>query len=501
MVRTRRSHAGRPAAREREAAADRRVVAVLVGVQLTAALGFHAAMAHVVAHLRFDLGLLAGTIGLVLGVRLVVQYGLYLPVGALTDLIGPAPAGLLACVLRAAGFALLGAAEGVAGLLVSAVLLGAGGALFHPANRSLLAGVAPVTRSRAFAAYTVTGQLAAVAGPPIGLLLTAGALGGLLSPPAPAGSDEPVGSGELIGLGGGLPGAAGPEGGFGVLAGVAAVAWIAAAVLFALLHRLQVPATGTPVPGTPVPGTPVPGTPVPGTPVSGTPVSGTPVSGTPVSGRGAIRRAVTRRGAVRLRSRAAQAAGGVAGGVAAVLRDRAFVRFSLVTAPSTLLVTQPVTVVPLRGIGEEHTTLYLCAAALVAAAVQPLVAARRRAERRWAIPAGLLCSAAGYALLIPSTGSAGADVGGLAAAAVCGGLAVGLLEPSIFQRTVRHAPPGRSGAYFGVINFVSGMVAFAGGLAVGRLFDAGPAGATAALAALASLAALSAGWTARGPGT
>ncbi|MDF2706672.1 MAG: hypothetical protein K0R62_2324 [Nonomuraea muscovyensis] len=481
MVRTRRSHAGRPAAREREAAADRRVVAVLVGVQLTAALGFHAAMAHVVAHLRFDLGLLAGTIGLVLGVRLVVQYGLYLPVGALTDLIGPAPAGLLACVLRAAGFALLGAAEGVAGLLVSAVLLGAGGALFHPANRSLLAGVAPVTRSRAFAAYMVTGQLAAVAGPPIGLLLTAGALGGLLSPPAPAGSSEPVGSDELIGLGGGLPGAAGPEGGFGVLAGVAAVAWIAAAVLFALLHRLQVPATGTPV--------------------SGTPVSGTPVSGTPVPERGAIRRAVTRRGAVRLRSRAAQAAGGVAGGVAAVLRDRAFVRFSLVTAPSTLLVTQPVTVVPLRGIGEEHTTLYLCAAALVAAAVQPLVAARRRAERRWAIPAGLLCSAAGYALLIPATGSAGADVGGLAAAAVCGGLAVGLLEPSIFQRTVRQAPPGRSGAYFGVINFVSGMVAFAGGLAVGRLFDAGPAGATAALAALASLAALSAGWTARGPGT
>jgi hypothetical protein len=67
---------------------DRQVIAVIVGVQLAAALGFYAVMAHLVAHMRDDLGLLAGTIGLVLGVRIAVQYALLLPVGAVTDLLG-----------------------------------------------------------------------------------------------------------------------------------------------------------------------------------------------------------------------------------------------------------------------------------------------------------------------------------------------------------------------------------------------------------------------------
>nr|WP_119730867.1 MFS transporter [Thermomonospora amylolytica] len=177
---------------------DRRVIAVVVGVQLAISLGFWAVMAHVAVHLRDDLGLLAGTISLVLGLRPALQYVLYLPVGAVIGPLGAARGGVLACALRAVGFALLGLAEGTAGLVAAAVLLGVGGSLFHAAAQTLLAGVAPELRARGFAAYTIVGQVAAVAGPPAGLLL----LGG----------------------------------GFGLLSGVAAGAWALAAMLFLLLR-------------------------------------------------------------------------------------------------------------------------------------------------------------------------------------------------------------------------------------------------------------------------
>ncbi|WP_157530752.1 MFS transporter [Microtetraspora niveoalba] len=169
------------APRGRRAVSDRRVIVIVVGTQLAISLGYYAMMAHLVAHLHRDLGILAGTVTAVLGVRVAVQYMLFLPVGALTDVIGPARAGFLAC-------------------LCAAVVMAVGGALFHPAAQSLLAGVAPARRARGFAAYLVTGELAAVVGPPLGLLL-------LLT------------------------------GGFGLLAAVTSGAWAAGAVLFTLLRR------------------------------------------------------------------------------------------------------------------------------------------------------------------------------------------------------------------------------------------------------------------------
>ncbi len=173
------------------------MLAVVVGVQLAISIGFFAVMAHLVAYLRHDLGLLAGTIAVVLGVRVALQNMLYLPAGAITDAVGPARAGALACALRAAGFALLGIIDGPAGLLGAAAVLAVGGALFHPAAQSLLAGVRPERRAQGFAAYVVAGQVSAVAGPPVGLALLAG--------------------------------------GFGLLSAAAAGAWAVGAVLFLLL--------------------------------------------------------------------------------------------------------------------------------------------------------------------------------------------------------------------------------------------------------------------------
>ncbi|MCC5574421.1 MFS transporter [Microtetraspora sp. AC03309] len=188
-----------PARRGRQAVSDRRTVAIVVGIQLAISLGYYAVMAHLVLHLRHDLGMLAGTIAVVLGLRVAIQYMLYLPAGAITDAIGPARTGALACGLRATAFALLGFTSGFGGLLCAAVVMAVGGALFHPAAQSLLAGVAPAHRSRGFAAYVIVGQLGAVAGPPIGLVLLAG--------------------------------------GFWLLSAVTAGAWAAGAVLFMLLRR------------------------------------------------------------------------------------------------------------------------------------------------------------------------------------------------------------------------------------------------------------------------
>ncbi|MFB4298792.1 MFS transporter [Actinomadura sp. NTSP31] len=372
-----------PAASARPAMdpSGRRVVGTVVAIQLTCSLGFFAVMAHLVAHLRHDLGLMAGTIGLVLGMRVGLQYALLLPVGAVTDLIGPRRTGAIACALRALGFALIGTVDGVGPLLCAAVVLAAGGALYNPAAQCLLAGVDSARRSGGFAAYVAAQHIATVAGPPAGLALLH----------------------------------VGP--GFALITGTAAALWAVAGLLF-----LRLPADGA----------------------------------KPVSGP--------------FRDLAA--------GVRAVLGDRTFLLFALVTAPTTLLAEHIMTAVPLLGFAPGAATLCFCVLAAVAASAQPFVAAGRRGERPWVLRLGLLCAAAAFFVLAPLDGTA---TGPLMVAGVLNGVANGLIQPAVFQRTVRHAPPGRFGSYYGVLQCGAGLFAFAGDLLVGRLFDLGPAGATWAL--------------------
>ncbi|MFI6501794.1 MFS transporter [Nonomuraea typhae] len=368
----------------------RRVIAAMVCVQLAAALGYYAVMAHLVTHLRDDVGLLAGTIALVLGLRVAVQYALFLPFGWLVDRIGPGLAGSAACVLRVAAFTLLGLADGLGGFVTGAVLLAIGGALFHPAAQSLLAALPERVRPGGFGTYVVAGQVAAVAGPPVGLMLLSG--------------------------------------GFVLVASVSAAAWAVSAVLFWRLRRLGGARSEGPM---------------------------------------------------------------LVPGVAEVLRDRAFLRFAVVTAPGTLLASQVVSVVPLTVGDAGLITVFLCTVAVATAGVQPLAA--RRATRPWVMRAGMLFFGAGYLLLaaVPVT------PGVLVAAAVLNGLGNGLTTPAAFQTIVRYAPEGRIGVYNGLYAFMSGLAAFFAGLAVGRLFDAGAV--PAALLGLAALGALSAVATPGGP--
>ncbi|YCK38282.1 MFS transporter [Actinomadura sp. ATCC 39365] len=358
---------------------DRRTVTVVVTVQAAISLGYFAAMAHVVLHLRADLGLAAGGIGLVLALRNLVQHALSLPVGVLVDVLGPVRMGILACLLRAAGFALLGIVSSLPWLIVAMVLLGTGGALFHPAAQSLLAGLAERRRARGYAAYAMTLQVAAVAGPVLGLALL--------------------------------------NVGYWLVALTATALWGVAAFLFSLLRH---------VPRVRVPH-------------------------------------------------------GVVSGVRTVLRDRVFIGFAAVSAPAMLLTDQSSVVVPLGGADAAAVTVFSCVLAMVSAAVQPWCAVPGRADRPHVLRAGLLLTAGGHLLL--ATG-AGTGLPGLVLVAVLHGLADGLLQPAVFQTIARLAPPTRFGAYLGVQTFLSGLVAFAGGIAVGGLFDQGPGGATAALVIL-----------------
>ncbi|WP_433461592.1 MFS transporter [Spirillospora sp. CA-128828] len=374
------------------------MIVTVVAIQSIACIGFFSVMAHLVAHLRHDLGLLAGTVGLILGVRVGLQFALLLPVGTLTDMIGPRLTGALSCAVRAVGFGLLGVADGVGALLGAAVLVAVGGALYNPAVHTILAGVEPARRSGGFAAYVTTQHLATVTGPPAGLVLLS----------------------------------FGP--GFALIAGTAAALWAVAGVLFLLLPRRR-----------------------------------------------------TRPVQAGLRD--------VLRGVRAVLGDRAFLLFALMTAPTTLLANNIMTAVPLLGFGSGAATLSFCLLAAVAAAVQPFVAARHRGERPWVLRLGLLCSAAAFCVLAALDGTQSCP---LMVAAVLNGVANGLVQPSIFQRAARHAPPERFGSYYGVLAFCAGMFAFAGDLVIGRLFDLGPAGAAGALIGVGAFAFAAAIGT-RGP--
>ncbi|MEU6793774.1 MFS transporter [Nonomuraea wenchangensis] len=362
---------------------DRRTVVVVVAIQAAISLGYFAAMAHVVLHLKVDLGLAAGLIGLVLALRNLVQQTLSLPVGALVDVLGPVRIGIVACLLRAAGFALLGTVSSLPWLVVAAVLLGTGGALFHPAAQSLLAGLAERRRARGYAAYTVTLHIAAVLGPALGLALL--------------------------------------NVGYWLVALTAAALWIGAAFLFALLRQ------GPPV----------------------------------------------------------RVVSGVVSGVRTVLRDRAFLGFAVVSTPAMLVTDQASVVVPLSGVDAGAVTVFVCVLAMVSAMVQPWCAVPGRADRPGVLRAGLLFAAAGHLLLAVG---AGGGLTGLVIVAALHGLADGLLQPAVFQTVARLAPPTRFGAYLGVQTFLSGLFAFAGGIAVGWSFDRGPGGASAALVVLALIA-------------
>jgi MFS family permease len=149
---------------------DRSVQLLLVN-QLTINIGFYMLMPYLAGHLAHDLGMAAWTVGLVLGMRNLSQQGLFLIGGTLADRLGYKPVIIAGCLLRTAGFALLGLVDTLPALLVASAATGFAGALFNPAVRAYLARDAAGRRIEAFAVFNVFYQAGILAGPLIGLAL------------------------------------------------------------------------------------------------------------------------------------------------------------------------------------------------------------------------------------------------------------------------------------------------------------------------------------------
>lgn len=147
--------------------------------QLVFNIGFYMVVPFIAIFLRDEMLLPGAVIGLVLGLRTFSQQGLFIFGGALSDWLGPRRLILLGCVVRVAGFLLLGAGGNLGLVILGACLTGVGGALFSPAISSILAKVGEISgreggpsRAQWFARLAVWGELGAVTGPMIAALLT-----------------------------------------------------------------------------------------------------------------------------------------------------------------------------------------------------------------------------------------------------------------------------------------------------------------------------------------
>ncbi|MCX5418064.1 MFS transporter [Streptomyces sp. NBC_00059] len=148
-------------------------VRLLMANQFAINLAFYMLMPYLAAHLAGDLGLAAWAVGLVLGVRNFSQQGMFLLGGTLADRFGYKAPIMAGCLLRTAGFALLGVVNSLPVLVIASAATGFAGALFNPAVRAYLAAEAGERRVEAFATFNVYYQAGMLAGPLVGLALLA----------------------------------------------------------------------------------------------------------------------------------------------------------------------------------------------------------------------------------------------------------------------------------------------------------------------------------------
>ena len=157
----------------RQFLAQSRAVQVLLVNELTIFLSFYMLYPYLAIYFRETLGFSAWTVGLILGIRVLSQQGMNVIGGTLADRLGYKPLIIAGLTLRAAGFALFGFVDSLAGTLVAAILTGLAGALFGPALRAYLAAESPGRRAEVFALANLAGQVGTLLGPPVGVALLA----------------------------------------------------------------------------------------------------------------------------------------------------------------------------------------------------------------------------------------------------------------------------------------------------------------------------------------
>jgi len=146
-------------------------VRVLVLAQFSFNVGFYMLMPYLAGYLSDHLGFAAWLVGLVLGLRVLSQQGLFVLGGALADRFGYRPVILVGCVLRTAAFLLLAVVRHPVLVVAAILLVGLAAALFSPAVQAYLALEGAEHRIEAFALFNALGELGALIGPLVGLAL------------------------------------------------------------------------------------------------------------------------------------------------------------------------------------------------------------------------------------------------------------------------------------------------------------------------------------------
>ncbi|MCG3734962.1 MFS transporter [Vibrio cincinnatiensis] len=145
---------------------------VLVANSLSFNLGFYMLMPYLADHLQ-SLGLSSAYIGLVIGLRVLSQQGLFLVGGTLGDHFGYKPMILLGCIVRIVGFLLLAVSSELSWIIMGAFATGFAGALFTPSSQAYLAAEYPESRqrNRVFALQNLASEAGMLMGPLVGLTL------------------------------------------------------------------------------------------------------------------------------------------------------------------------------------------------------------------------------------------------------------------------------------------------------------------------------------------
>lgn len=146
---------------------------VLVINGFTFNLGFYMLLPYLADHLEHNVGISGWYVGLIIGLRVLSQQGMYLVGGTLGDRLGYKHLILLGCAVRIVGFTLLGVGQTVPVLLVGAFCSGFAGALFTPSSQAYLASEYPEQRARdkVFALQNLTSGAGMLLGPLLGLAL------------------------------------------------------------------------------------------------------------------------------------------------------------------------------------------------------------------------------------------------------------------------------------------------------------------------------------------
>ncbi|ETI58662.1 MFS transporter [Marinomonas profundimaris] len=146
---------------------------VLVINGFTFNLGFYMLLPYLADHLQHNLGISGWYVGLIIGLRVLSQQGLFLVGGTLGDHLGYKRLILLGCAVRIAGFILLGVGYNIPVLMVGAFLSGFAGALFTPSSQAYLASEYPEAKARntVFALQNLMSEAGMLLGPLLGLSL------------------------------------------------------------------------------------------------------------------------------------------------------------------------------------------------------------------------------------------------------------------------------------------------------------------------------------------